>query len=104
MKKQEYNLQPTFIARAGEVAFTTTVPQALGKDFNGRKIVVAGTIIPANDATAEGILANDVDVTEGDAVGAKIVEAYIYKSRLPVTPTEEAIAALKEIKFIEYEG
>lgn len=104
MNKQEYGIAPAFIARAGEVAFTTTISQALGKDFNGRKIVKAGTIIPANDATAEGILANDVDVTQGDAIGSQIEAGYIYKDRLPEVPTDEAVTALKDIRFRNYEG
>ena len=61
--------------------------------------VKAGTIIPANNATAKGILVNDVYVGEGEQPGALIVEGYILKDRLPKAPTAEAITALKEIKF-----
>ena len=34
---------------------------------NGRKIVKAGTPYPANDATCEGVIFEDVDVTDGEA-------------------------------------
>lgn len=104
MNKQEFKLQSTWIAKPGAVSKTCTIPQSLGKDIEGRKIVVSGTVIPANDATAEGILVNDVDVTNGDKIGAKMVAGYVYKERLPETPSEEAVAALKDIRFWNYEG
>jgi class 3 adenylate cyclase len=37
---------------------------------DGRYIVKAGTIYPANDATAIGVILNDYDVTDGDAMMA----------------------------------
>ena len=94
-KVKEYDNGPNFLKSAHFTAFTTTVTQAMGT--NG--VVKAGTIIPANDSTAKGILVNDVYVDEGDQPGALIVEGYILKDRLPKVPTAEAITALKEIKF-----
>lgn len=89
-----------FLASSNVQAFTHQVEDAgVSANEKGRKVVVAGTIYPANDATAEGIIYTDVDVTDGPQPGSLIVEGYILKDRLPVAPTEAAIAALKEIKF-----
>lgn len=62
-------------------------------------ILPAGSIFPANDATAEGVTYNDVDVSHGAQVVSVIVEGYINAKRLPVAPSAEAIAALKKITF-----
>lgn len=90
-----------FLASAKVQSFTCEVDASgvvAGSD--GRKIVKAGTIYPANDATAKGILYSDVDVTEGSQPGSLIVEAYILEDRLPNVPSEEAKESLKEIKFL----
>ena len=94
-KETTLNKQPNFLKSAHFTAFTTTITQEMGTDG----VVKAGTIIPANDTTAKGILVNDVDVSTGDQPGSIIVEGYILKDRLPVAPEETAITALKEIKF-----
>lgn len=82
------------------VTFTTTVPEAKGILEKGKKIVKKGTVLPANDGTAKGILFADTEVTNGDAPGTLVVEGYVYEDRLPETVTPEAKAALKEIKFV----
>lgn len=81
---------------------------------DGKKIVPAGTIIGggfladdtkkavvANDATAEGVLFNDTDVTFGPAPGAAIIHGFIATGKLPTVPAAEAITALKQITFIK---
>lgn len=88
-----------FLGAGDFKAFTYTVPQTKGEDVNGRKIVKAGTILPENDATAQGILLEDVDVTDGDAMGSLIETGVILKDRLPVVPADTAITALKLILF-----
>ena len=89
-----------FLASSKVQAFTYLVSDVgVTADANGKKIVKAGTILPANDATAEGILFTDVDVTNGPQPGSLIVEAYILEERPPVTPDAAAKTALKEIKF-----
>lgn len=75
-------------------------------DKEGKKIVKAGSILSAagaivNDATAEGVLLWDVDVTYGDATGSLVMFGFIDKTKLPVQPAEEAITALKLIKFCD---
>lgn len=82
-------------------------------DASGRKIVPAGTVlgggiladstklaIKANDATAEGVLFYDVDVTYGPASGALLIHGFVDLKKLPESPTTEATTALKQITFI----
>jgi len=100
VSKKETAQQINFLASARFQSFTTQVEQTgVVADAKGRKIVKAGTILPANDATAKGILLTDTDVTEGPQPGALLVEAYILEQRLHTAPTSEAKTALKEIKF-----
>lgn len=91
--------QVNFLASGDFKAFTYTVPQSAGEDIDGKKTVKAGTILPANDATAKGILLEDADVTDADAVGSLIESGIILKDRLPVAPAEAAQTALKLILF-----
>lgn len=60
-----------------------------------RVIVASGTVYPANDSTAEGIVFSDVDVTYGDYPCAVMTSGYVFEDRLPVTLTAEAKAALQ---------
>lgn len=72
---------------------------ALAVAVGDKKIIKAGTIFPANDATAEGIVENDLDVTDFDANGVVLIHGFILTSALPEAPTDEAKAALKLIYF-----
>lgn len=83
----------------------------------GKKIVAAGTIIgngilqdqskKAIKATtttgvsnAEGVLFYDVDVTYGPAPGALMIHGFVDLAKIPVAPTAEEVAALKQITFL----
>ncbi|WP_270745033.1 hypothetical protein [Lactococcus petauri] len=67
-------------------------------------ILPAGSIYPANDATAEGITVNDVDVSKGEQPLGVIVDGHILIERLPVKPSEAAQTAMREIKFYDASG
>lgn len=82
------------------VAEAVVLTQANATIADGKKIVKAGTILPANDATAKGIVLYDVDVTNGDEVGSLVIHGFIDKSKLPTEPDAAAITALPMIKFI----
>lgn len=69
----------------------------ISADENG--IVKAGTIIPANDATAIGVLLTDVVLGENPN-GTIVIHGFIEKNKLPVAPATEAITALKGIVFM----
>ncbi|WP_102274086.1 hypothetical protein [Cytobacillus massiliigabonensis] len=89
-----------FLASSKVQAFTYQVSDiGITADTNGKKVVKAGTFLPANDATAKGILYTDVDVTNGPQPGSLIVEAYVYEARLHTAPSTEAKAALTKITF-----
>ncbi len=80
----------------------------------GRKIVPAGTLVgggvledstkftvlPVNDATTEGVLTSDIDVTNGPASANMLVHGIVNLSKLPTTPSAAAKTALKLILFI----
>lgn len=97
-KKTTYDSQPAFVSSDHIVSRTRTATQAMGTDG----ILKGGTVYPANDATAEGIVLHDIDLTHGDQPVGVMVEGYVYEARLPQTVTAEAKEALKEIKFEEY--
>lgn len=60
----------------------------------------AGTIYPANDTTAEGIILNDVEVASGDsATVALLKKGYVNINKLVATPDDEAKKALPMIVF-----
>ena len=82
------------------VAKTVLLKQANAETVDGKKIVKAGTILPANGATAKGVVLYDVDVTNGDEVGSLVIHGFIDKSKLPAQPAAEAETALAMIQFI----
>ena len=67
---------------------------------DGSKYVPAGSIIPANGATAKGILYEDVDVSTGNMPGSIVTAGRVYADRLPVTVDNAAKTALTGITFI----
>lgn len=97
MKIETTETRPNFLgSEIGLIQKTYEIKQAgVTADAAGKKIVKGGTIYPANDATAIGIVFEDIDVTE-DAVrpGSLIIAGRILENRLPVEPTPEALAAL----------
>lgn len=67
---------------------------------NGRSIVPAGAVIPKNDATAKGVLYEDIDVTEGAKPGSVIIEGTVYGDNLPASLATAAASALTDITVI----
>lgn len=78
---------------------TRTIPQSLATTVGETKYVKMGTIFPANGATAEGIVYEDVDVTTGNMPGSVVLSGVVYLNRLPVAPAEAAKTALKAKGF-----
>lgn len=101
------------------VNLAVTVDNAgITANADGRKIVLAGTILGNNILTdqanlakkavtttgvsnAEGILFNDTDVTYGPAQGAMTIHGFVAIDKLPVAPTADEKTALKQITFIK---
>ena len=64
--------------------FTKTIPQSLAITVeDSTKYVKMGTVFPANDGTAIGIVYEDVDVTTGAMPGSVVTKGEIYENRLP---------------------
>ena len=68
---------------------------------DGRMYVPMGAIYPSNDASAEGIVYEDVDVTSGDMPGSIVTKGTVYTDRLYEEASAEAIAALTGITFVD---
>ena len=60
-------------------------------------VIPAGTLIPANDATAVGVLLNDVVLAENPN-GTIVIHGFINKSKLPASPA--STVAIPQIKFL----
>lgn len=73
----------------------TAVSEGVAVDSDGLKIVKAGTVWPANDATAKGILFEDVDVTNGAHAGSLIIAGRVFGNRLHTAPDALAITSLE---------
>ena len=67
---------------------------------DGSKFVPAGAVIPANGATAKGILYEDVDVSTGNMPGSIVTRGVIYADRLPAALSNDAKTALTGIQVI----
>lgn len=84
--------------------FDKTTHSALVKTVNGRFVIPAGTIFPANDATAKGVVFYDLDVTDGAASGTVLFEGSIKVSKIPAAPTAAALRVLTGLKFFSTTG
>lgn len=81
---------------AGVVRKTRQIAQAGAVTApNGGKYVPMGTVYPKNDATAEGIVYEDVDVTSGDMPGSVVLAGRVYADRLSGTLSAAARTALE---------
>ncbi len=67
---------------------------------NGGKYIPMGTVWPANNATAEGIVYEPVDVSTGDMPGSVVTCGKVYADRLAVTLAAEAKTALEGKGFV----
>ena len=67
---------------------------------DGSKYVPMGTIWPSNDASAAGIVYEDIDVTTGDMPGSVVLAGRVYEGRLPVSIAAAAKTALTAKGFV----
>ena len=66
---------------------------------DGSKYVPAGTVYPANNNTAMGIVYEDVDVSTGSMAGSIVTKGVVYTDRLAVTLDSDAKTALEALGF-----
>ena len=88
-------------ARAYAHTFSATEDSSVivTDSVTGAKTIPAGTIYPANDATAKGVLLKTVDVTSGSETGSLLFSGEVNTSRMPAEPTDEAKQALPRITW-----
>lgn len=74
-------------------------------DANSDGVIPAGTIVPKNDATAIGVLLNDVVKAENPN-GTVVIHGFVKPSKLPAAPSVAAITALASggVRFLNAEG
>lgn len=97
--KQILAIPDHYVALGFKHAKATSGTPGLATLVDGRYIVKAGTIYPKNDATAIGVILNDYDVTDGDAMMAVVVHGFIKKAALPAAPN--VAVDIPMIKFVE---
>ena len=104
MEKMTYTNRPNFLgSEVGLITKTITVKKAQETGVvteNGRKIVKAGTIF---DAPYAGLLFEDVDITNGDAIAPLMIAGRYIDANLPATATakvavfeKQGLIAIKE--------
>lgn len=74
---------------------TREMTQELAKTAKNGKYVPMGTVYPSNNASAEGIVYEDVDVTSGKMPGSVVLAGVVYENRLPEALDEGAKTALQ---------
>ena len=99
---EKFSVRPEILASDHYTTQSCTVTTAMGTSVDGRTIVKAGTVFPANDATALGLIVSDVDVTDGDAPAAYTDHGLVYSNRLPVAISGTAGPVLKGIILRTY--
>jgi len=72
-----------FLAHEECTRETRTIPQTMGTAVGTTKYVKSGTIFPAYDGTAIGIIYEDTDVTVGDAAGSVVTKGEVIEAKLP---------------------
>lgn len=97
--KQILAIPDHYVALGFKHAKADAVTPGLATLVDGKYVVKAGTFYPANDATAIGVVLNDYDVTDGDAMMAVVIHGFIKVAALPAIPSANAISALKQITF-----
>ena len=65
--------------------------------------IPAGTIIPANDETAVGVLLHDVVLAENPN-GTVVIDGFIKSEKMAVEPEATAIEAMKKITIMDANG
>lgn len=79
----------------GLIQKTKEGTKAMAVDEDGRRIIKAGTVFPTNDASAIGIVFEDVDMTNDEKRPISVIIAgRVIEANLPVAVNEAAKSAL----------
>lgn len=71
---------------------------ALAVVEGGRKVVKAGTVYPADDETAIGLVLHDYDVTDGGTNAAVVIRGAVLDGKVDVSATAKGV--LKGLVFV----
>jgi hypothetical protein len=94
--------KPNFLdSEVGLITKTAEIPASMGVVDGIYKTVPAGTVFPADDATATGIVFQDVDVTYGDKAGSVMVAGRVLADRLSVTEAAKTALTAAGIVFVD---
>lgn len=102
IKKTETFQDINFLKSQDFKSFTKQVDLSTPGVVNG--VLPAGSVFPKNDATAEGITINDVNVSNGAQPVGVIVDGHILIDRLPVKPIDAAQKAMRFIRLYDVKG
>lgn len=91
---------PDHYVAIARTAAKATAASGMVVSKNGRFIIKAGTVYPANNETAIGLVMQDYDVTDSDASMAIIIHGFVRADRLPETLSETAKSVLPQITVI----
>lgn len=75
------------------VPHTFKLGDPAAQTIDGKQIIPQGTVYPANDDTALGVVFHDYDITEDDVTGALILHGFLKKANMPAPLS----AAAKEV-------
>lgn len=89
-----------YVAIGHKAARATSEAPGLAVLVNGRYILKAGTIWRDNGGNAMGLVADNYDLTDGDANVAVVVHGVVERSKLPAAPSHADEAAMSNILFI----
>jgi hypothetical protein len=97
MKTTTYTSGVNILAsEVGLVLKTFEGTQAMATRVDDKKIIKAGTVVPANNSSAKGIVFEDVDITDDEKKPISVIIAgRVIKENLPVTVDSGAETALK---------
>lgn len=102
MKVEKGYSLPNFLESAvGLVQKTAEVTQSMAKQVDDKKLIYGGTVYPANDGTATGIVFETVDMTyDAKRPASVITGGRIYANRLKVAINSNAKTALVAKGFV----
>ena len=88
---------PSFLA--SEIGLRTKTRQ-IEESMGSEGIVKPGAIYPADDATAEGLVFEAVDVSDGAMPGSVMTAGEVYEDQLPAKPSEAAKTAMNKLGMV----
>lgn len=96
MKTEKFYAGNNILAsEVGLILKTREGSQDIATEEDGYLVIKAGTVFPSNDANAEGIVFEDVDITDDVTRPISVIIAgRVIEDNLPVAISEEAKAAL----------